>query len=247
MSITIIVLIVEVIIILLAVVGLLFFLRWKRKKTQTTELDILLDNVVSHEEERAAQLNQFLQENYALEKESAQECTSYMIEVEKQFLQAFIKQQIEQTSVTDFYQNLCELLDQYLSFVPAFKAPSLNASTENTEPKIDDVEEEIAEETDENAAVEAEETSETASDDNEVATNDKAENEEALLEDQEVADSKKNKSEKEQQLKEDTKDTKDTKDTEEEIDWGDAFAESGDQMDEATKTDFESEKETKTS
>ena len=118
MNITLIVLVVEAVVILSGVVGFLFFLSWKRSKTKAAELEKLLDNVGSKEDERKAQLIQFLEESYDLKTEAAEESAGYMIEAEKQFLQQFIKQQLEQTSITDFYGYLCELLDQYLYFVP---------------------------------------------------------------------------------------------------------------------------------
>jgi len=118
MSTTLVILLVETVVILLGVVGFLFFLRWKRNKTITAECEKLLDNFSSREDERKAQLIQFLEENYDLKTEAAEESAGYMIEAEKQFVQQFIKQQLEQTSITDFYGYLCELLDQYLYFVP---------------------------------------------------------------------------------------------------------------------------------
>jgi hypothetical protein len=118
MSTTLVILVVEAVVILTGVAGFLFFLSWKRSKTITVECEKLLDNVASKEDERKAQLIQFLEENYDLKTEAAEESAGYMIEAEKQFLQQFIKQQLEQTSITDFYGYLCELLDQYLYFVP---------------------------------------------------------------------------------------------------------------------------------
>ena len=118
MNITLIVLVVEAVVILSGVVGFLFFLSWKRSKTKAAELEKLLDNVGSKEDERKAQLIQFLEESYDLKTEAAEESARCMIEAEKQFLQQFIKQQLEQTSITDFYGYLCKLLDQYLYFVP---------------------------------------------------------------------------------------------------------------------------------
>ena len=118
MSTTLVILVVEAVVILTGVAGFLFFLSWKRSKTITVECEKLLDNFGSKEDERKAQLIQFLEENYDLKTEAAEESAGYMIEAEKQFLQQFIKQQLEQTSITDFYEYLCELLDQYLYFVP---------------------------------------------------------------------------------------------------------------------------------
>jgi len=118
MSTTLLILVVETAVIILGVVGFLFFLSWKRSRAITAEFEKLLDNVASKEDERKAQLIQFLEEGYDLKNEALKESAGYMIEAEKQFLQQFIKQQLEQTSITGFYDNLCELLDQYLYFIP---------------------------------------------------------------------------------------------------------------------------------
>ena len=194
MNITLVVLLVEVFVILFGVVGFLFFLRWKKGKVKTAEFDKLLDNVSSKEGERKAQLIQFLEESHALKTEEAEESAGYMIEAEKQFLQQFIKQQLEQTSITGFYTDLCELLDNYLYFVP----------TVNIE---QDVSNDDAPEQQENVEVEVFET------DSEAEIEDAFDSEEP--EEPEV--------------------------TEETLDWGDAFSESGDEMDEETKASFESE------
>ena len=213
MNITLVVLLVEVFVILFGVVGFLFFLRWKRGKVKTAEFEKLLDNVSSKEGERKAQLIQFLEESHALKTEEAEESAGYMIEAEKQFLQQFIKQQLEQTSITGFYTDLCELLDNYLYFVP----------TVNIE---QDVSNDDAPEQQENVEVEVFET------DSEAEIEDARASEEP-----EAKDSGEAHSEKEEQETE----PEEPEVTEEALDWGDAFSESGDEMDEETKASFESE------
>lgn len=108
----------EITLILFIVVCVLFFFSWKRKKISTVEFEQLLDNVNNQQEERKTQLIQFLINDYGVEEDEATESGMYMVEAEKQFLQQFIKQQLEKTPVTPFYENLTELLDQYLYFVP---------------------------------------------------------------------------------------------------------------------------------
>ena len=88
---------------------------------QTAGFELLLNNIKEIEGERKSQLIQFLMDSHALPEKEAAESGEYMIEAEKQFLEQFVKQQLEQKPITDFYQNLCELLDQYLYFIPKAK------------------------------------------------------------------------------------------------------------------------------
>lgn len=206
MSITLVVLVVEVVVILLGAVSFLFFLRWKRSKTKTAEFEKLLDNVASKEDERKAQLIHFLEESHALEPEAAGESAEYMVEAEKQFLQQFIQQQLEQTSVTDFYDQLCELLDQYLYFVPTARIEQHAGNGDKSEQQ--DVE--TLNSKDEDFNTEGTEAN-----------------------DSDQTDIEKREQEDETDVTEEN--------SEEELDWGDAFAESGDNMDEETKASFESE------
>ena len=213
MNITLVVLLVEVFVILFGVVGFLFFLRWKRRKVKTAEFEELLDNVSSREDERKAQLVRFLEENHALKTEAAEESAGYMIEAEKQFLQQFIKQQLEQTSITGFYTDLCELLDNYLYFVPTVNIEQ-DVSNDDAPKQQDDLEVEVFD-TDSEADIE----------------------EGSDLEELEAKESGETYSEKEEQETE----PEEPEVTEEALDWGDAFSESGDEMDEETKASFESE------
>ncbi len=140
MNITLIILVVEVAVVLLGIVSFLFFLRWKGNKEKAAEFEKLLDNVDSQQEERKSQLAEFLINSYALETEKAKETSEFMVEAEKLFLQQFLKQQIEQTPVTYFYQNLCELLDQYLYFIPTVNSEKDSPNEEKlVEPNSDDL------------------------------------------------------------------------------------------------------------
>lgn len=202
MNSTVIIIVAEIFVVLSGIVGLLFYLRWKRKKLQSAEIDKLLDLIDSQHAERQSLLSQHLKENFNLQSEQAKESGGLMVEAEKQFLQQFLKQQIEQTPLTDFYSNLCELLDQYLYFVTSIKIEQHNSYDENplqTAEAMELVEDEfgIGDE------VIAEEEPEPESDPE---------------------------PEPEPELEKEA-----------EPDWGDAFAESGDEVDEATKEGYESD------
>jgi len=178
MSATTSILVLEIAIVLLVVVGILLFLEWKKRKALTQQVDQLLVVVEEHQQERVKTLTQYLETEYSLDAPEAAESGEYMIEAEKQFMQQFIKQQMEKTTVAEFYENLCGLLDQYLYFVPKLSElkemmVELGVEEISSEPEIEIESSEVMEES--------------------------------------------------------------------EPDWGDAFSESGEEMDEEAKEGYESE------
>lgn len=185
MNMTLMIFIIEIGVALLAALAVILFFRWKNNKLKTAGFEQLLNNIKETESERKSQLIQFLMDSHALSAEEASESGEYMLEAEKQFLEQFIKQQIEKTSIIDFYTNLCELLDQYLYFIPTVKV----------EPVVTDDKEEDNLESDDSGLLEV---------------MDEVNENESLLE---VAD--------------------DEIDEQSEPDQGDAFKESGDEIDEA--------------
>lgn len=134
-------------VVLVIIVGVLVFNNWKRKKQLSKGVEKLLENFSAQELERKPQLSQLLSESYALATEEAEESASYMIEAEKQFLQEFLKQQLEQQPLTDFHSNLCELLDQYLYFIPVVE-------TEDKKESVNEVIENVDAETSSEASIE---------------------------------------------------------------------------------------------
>ncbi len=242
MSITVLVLIVEVIIILLGLVCFLFFLRWKRKKNKIVELNQLLDDINSREEERNVVLTKHLVKGYALGDEAAKELSSYMVEAEKQFLQQFVKQQIEQSSLTSFYETLCELLDQYLYFIPQDNTEkNLSVNTEQERvcdgQNLDEAPKNIEK---------IQEKEDIATDPEEIATN------EASREDKGGPDVGNAFPESSDEIAIDVKADSEALDKEDDVvseeieeidepDWGDAFSEAGDEMDADVKAGFEAE------
>jgi len=216
---TFIILIIESIVVLLAISGFLFFLQLKKKSKKLFELNQILENISSQEGERKAHLANHLQEGYALSSEAAVESAGYMVEAEKQFIHQFVKEQIEQVSVVDFHQNLCELLDQYLYFVPASTVDESNPA--NVEQSEITTKPTLLEEQSHDSAEKKEEDPDWG---------------EAFAESGDEVD------EQTQAVFDSNNDEKesDTKVTEE-PDWGDAFAESGDEVDEQTKAGYEAD------
>lgn len=210
-----IILIVEMALVLLVVICVMGYLSWKQKKNRIAELEQLLENASDQQAERKVQLEQFLIKDYALEKDAAKESADYMVEAERQFLQQFIRQQLEQTKVTDFYANLSELLDQYLYFVPSIseqqEKPGTNEIVKN--------EKEVVEVNAFNAYGKAK------------AKKNKSQLKAEELENSDVVSTEKNIADK----------VKGTGQQDEEVepDWGDAFSESGDTMDDDVKAGYD--------
>ncbi|MFK5948624.1 MAG: hypothetical protein QM500_07640, partial [Methylococcales bacterium] len=140
------ILILEIAIVLLVIVCILLFLEWKRRKTFSQQLEQLLQAIDEQQKPRLSTLTQLLENEYALDSSAAQESAEYMIEAEKQFMQQFVKQQIEKTTIAEFYQSLCGLLDQYLYFVPKLSDIQQPVKAE-AEDKITEEEPEISEAT----------------------------------------------------------------------------------------------------
>lgn len=226
MSSTLIVLLVEIGIVLLCIVALLFYLRWKKQRNKSIELGKMLDNFSRMESDRLSGLIRFFQEKQGAQAEDAEASAGYMVEAEKQFLQQFLKQQIEQTSIEDFYQNLIELLDQYLYFIPDKNSAEINNSDSGVDnrPQPGVIE-------DDAIAIQDVKIQQESAVDNEPEPEQKS--------DETATEIDENKQASEQQ-KTDTESSEE--DTEAEPDWGDAFAESGDSVDEETKSSFDAEK-----
>ena len=231
-----IILIVEMALVLLVVICVMGYLSWKQKKNRIAELEQLLENANDQQAERKVQLEQFLIKDYALEKNAAKESADYMVEAERQFLQQFIRQQLEQTKVTDFYANLSELLDQYLYFVPSIseqqETPGITKNIENKEGE----EEKLIEENAFNAYGKANSKEdnvqldelENAAEDSEPDWGD-AFSESGDTMDDDVKEG----------YEAGLKDEQGSTEEEAEPDWGDAFSESGDTMDEDAKAGYD--------
>jgi len=211
------ILILEVAIVFFVIICVLSFFIWKRKKTQAKQFEQLLETLDKQQDERKQKLSLSLIDGYALEEKVAQESGEYMVEAEKQFIQQFMKQQMEQTTIAGFYDNLCELLDQYLYFVPKInedeKTPSESVMPEENSDESDET-------------LESEAAKLVEEDEGEVNSKDITEE---VDEETDIIDTKQE-IDHQEEVKE-----------EEEPDWGDAFSEAGDEMDDEAKESYESE------
>jgi predicted transposase YbfD/YdcC len=97
-----------------AVVGGLVFLKWWQKRRRHADFEILLDDIKSRQSSRVNLLYSRLVGYYQQDQVQALNVSKRLIGAEKIFLQQFIEQQMQQSSVAGFYQQLCDLLDSYL-------------------------------------------------------------------------------------------------------------------------------------
>ncbi len=107
----------ETIFVLLLVGGLLLS-HWRGKRRFDNELEALLDDINDRQGVRGGQLARRLAELHRLDKADADHLSRQLLEAEKQFLKAFIEQQVGRHSIADFYEKLCLLLDAYLIAAP---------------------------------------------------------------------------------------------------------------------------------
>lgn len=92
---------------------LLFAYKWRQRRRQHRDIEQLLVDIEARQMLRSQELSQCLQEHFGLDSESSGELSGQLIQAEKQFLQAFIAQQLRQVPISCFYEDLCEVLDAY--------------------------------------------------------------------------------------------------------------------------------------
>lgn len=107
-------------------IAIILLLIWRKKHNQHAEFERLLDDIKERQEARASKLSQRLIDMHDLSETDAKEISKLLIVAEKRFLQQFIDQQLQQKSIECFYQQLCELLDDYLNSLPANAVTALD-------------------------------------------------------------------------------------------------------------------------
>lgn len=96
----------------------LLFWQWRQKQHQHKHLEQLVDEISEQKSNRHKKIYGRLTNKYQLDKTSADDLANLLYDAEKQFLQKFIEQQM-QNSVEGFYEELCILLDNFLNALPA--------------------------------------------------------------------------------------------------------------------------------
>lgn len=129
MNTTTLIILIEIVAVLsVLLLGLLFF-NWKRKKKRHAELEQILNGVMEHEEIRKDELIVYLIDHQHIAQQQARELCEDFVEAEKQFMYAFLEQQIKLNSLDGFYENLRSLLDNYLRLLPEREAETPRAQS----------------------------------------------------------------------------------------------------------------------
>ncbi len=243
MSDTVMLIIIEVQLVIILLLGVLLFLNWKRKKKYASQLESILNQIMDEEETRKTSIQHYLTSHLKLNDQAALELCEDFVEAEKQFMYVFLEQQMKQGVIDGFYQNLCELLDNYLNHIP--KPTSHNIEKEVSEPESHafNIGDENNAETSAQTVPQSstpEQSSDAQTSDDEVDWGDAfAESGDEM--DEDAKQSFENESSASQA--DDSNTEVSTSSEEEDVDWGDAFAESGDEMDEDAKSSFENEQQ----
>ena len=86
---------------------------WRGKKRRQADLERLIDEMNDGQPLRRKKIAAALREHFPIDESSAKDLAAALFGAEKAFLVQFIEQQM-QGSVAGFYENLSELLDDYL-------------------------------------------------------------------------------------------------------------------------------------
>lgn len=114
---TLLIIVIEFLLLLLLALIALLWLNWRKKTRRDAALEQLLIDVKDKHGLRADKIVAFFSQRYKLDKILAKELSDELFDAEKVFLMQFIEQQMLE-SVDGFYDNLCQLLDEYLKVLP---------------------------------------------------------------------------------------------------------------------------------
>lgn len=113
-------------VLILVFIAIVFGFKWRQRRRHHRDIEQLLEDIETRQVLRGQQLSRRLQEHFGLDSEPSSQLSDQLIDAEKQFLQAFIEQQLRQASVSSFYENLCEVLDAYYQTLKAVGKSSHN-------------------------------------------------------------------------------------------------------------------------
>lgn len=127
---------------LLSVIAVAIFLSWRKKQRKNHDFNNLTDDIKDRQPVRSSQLQRRLAD-YVSQKNLAEDISEQLIAAEKLFLQQFLEQQMQNNSISGFYENLTELLDSYISSILKVNGKSTStpvkteqtAASEQIEPK----------------------------------------------------------------------------------------------------------------
>jgi hypothetical protein len=259
------ILLVEVILVLLISLIVLLVFNWKRKKKNAIGIERLLVQVEESESTRKEHLVNFLTGQLSMEEQPALQQAEELMAAEKRFTQQFLEIQLNQQSASDFYQHSREFVDKYMQLI-AEKLPkaindNLDITSESSPEEQKDVNnsEAIEEERKDGEVQDVQpksiETNSEESDSSEGKEIDPENVDETASENVESKEADKTPSSEAKSIEETKSSEGEEDEFAEEPDWGDAFAETGEEMDESlleqdlppTESKAESVEETNTS
>ena len=128
----------------------IYYVGSRRKKARLAGIDQLVNEINKKESQRKQQIIDFLVDNCQLGQQQAEESSKNFIDAERLFMYQFIEQQLKQTSLADFYTQVCDLLEKYLGLLALDKMQSPTASEPEDEvhPETDIIKESSMQETD---------------------------------------------------------------------------------------------------
>ena len=128
----------------------IYYVGSRRKKARLAGIDQLVNEINKKESQRKQQIIDFLVDNCQLGQQQAEESSKNFIDAERLFMYQFIEQQLKQTSLADFYTQVCDLLEKYLGLLALDKMQSPAAPEPEVEvhPETDIIKESSMQETD---------------------------------------------------------------------------------------------------
>lgn len=116
---TLLIILIEVFLVALTALIVMLFLNWRNTTRCHAALERLFEDAKEQQSIRSDRIVACLMRQYQIDRPAAEELSATLFAAENMFLAQFIEQQMAEQSVDGFYQNLCELLDRYLTEIPA--------------------------------------------------------------------------------------------------------------------------------
>ncbi len=205
---------INLVIVLILLLGFVLFLNGRDKKRKKTEMERLLTEIEANETARQKQIVNILTTQIGMSEQVVLEKVENFVAAEKQLTHKFLEILMDQQPVTNFYQYSSDCLDEYMRLIGE-NLPEQSIQIEEAEKPIisetqrSNIPEQSASLEDNQSQImdtEHEETNAVNSDSAPVADSSAEQNENKDAEKDEFS---------------------------EEPDWGDAFAETGEEMDES--------------
>lgn len=117
-------------VLVLLFIAIFLFKVWRKKVAHHQQFEHLLDDIKERQLARANKLVRRSSEKFNLDQSNAQSLSDQLVTAEKLFLKHFIDQQLQQHSIENFYEQLCELLDSYFSALSSQSNLANNTSSQ---------------------------------------------------------------------------------------------------------------------